>query len=242
MGSVVTTALATTAERTTPDIREAVTAIRAERDSVPPWRSVLIGVTGIDGSGKGYVTEKIVAQLQDEGVRAVPINVDGWLNLPHWRFNPDNPAEHFYRHAIRFDEMFQQLILPLKVNRRICLVADFTEETATGYRKHTYEFQDVDVIVLEGIFLLKPAYRRHFDLSIWVDCTFETALERAVQRAQEGLPPAEMIRAYHTTYFPAQKIHMARHNPRGAADLIIHNDPRIEGQRTRPAVWGDHAE
>lgn len=242
MSPVETTMLASTAEHTTHDIREAVAAIRAKRDSVAPWRSVLIGVTGIDASGKGYLTQKIITRLREQDVKAIHINVDGWLNLPHRRFNPDNPAQHFYVHAIRFDEMFQQLILPLKENRRICLVADFAEETATEYRKHTYQFQDVDVIVLEGIFLLKPAFRRHFDLSIWVDCTFETALERALQRAQEGLPAAETIRAYQTIYFPAQKIHMARHNPRGAADLIIHNDPRIEGWRTGPAVWGNNAE
>jgi uridine kinase len=46
--------------------------------------------------------------------------------------------------------------------------------------------EEVDIIVLEGIYLLKHAYRHYFDLAFWVECTFETALQRALQRGQEG--------------------------------------------------------
>jgi uridine kinase len=214
-----------------PAIGPAVRAILAKRAVVPPRRSVLVGVTGIDGSGKGYVAGELVAALRERGVSAANIYADGWLNLPRRRFDPQNPAEHFYEHALRLDEMFEQLILPLKAKRSHRVVADFAEETATAYREHTYRFDDVDVIVLEGIYLLKRAYRSHFDLSFWVDCTFETALERAIRRGQEGLPSDETIRAYHTIYFPAQRVHFARDNPRAAASAIIVNDPRLAKQR-----------
>jgi hypothetical protein len=43
------------------------------------------------------------------------------------------PAAHFYEHAIRFDDMFTQLILPLKEKRTHDVVADFAEETASEY-------------------------------------------------------------------------------------------------------------
>jgi uridine kinase len=198
---------------------------------------MLVAVSGIDGCGKGYVTAHIVAELQRRGARAVGINIDGWLNLPHARFNEERPAEHFYLHAIRFDEMFGQLILPLKRDRSIRVEADFAEETAREYRKQTYEYQDVDVIVLEGIYLLKRAYRHYYDWALWVECSFETALERALQRGQEGLPPAETIQAYRTIYFPAQEIHFRLDDPRAAADAILINDPRL-AQEQRSGVPG----
>lgn len=218
------------------DVHQAVNAILTKWVEVPMQRSALVGISGIDGSGKGYLTAKIVPQLQQRGIHAVGIGVDGWLNLPHKRFNKENPAAHFYEHAIRFEEMFAQLILPLKQNRSHRVVADFAEETATEFRQHTYEFADVDVIVLEGIYLLKRAYRRYFDLTFWVDCSFQTALERALKRGQEGLPLDETIRAYQTIYFPAQRIHFERDNPRAAADAIIVNDPRIMVVRERHGV------
>ena len=86
-----------------------------------------------------------------------------------------------------------------------------------------YVFEDIDVIVLECIFLFKRRYRHHFDLAIWIDCSFERALERAIRRSQEGLPEGETVRAYQTIYFPAQRIHFERDQPREAADVIIDN-------------------
>jgi uridine kinase len=209
------------------DLQRVVEKITETRRSVPVQRSVLVAVSGIDGCGKGYVTTQIVKALQEQGVRAAGINVDGWLSLPPVRFSTVNPAEHFYEHGIRFDEMFAELVLPLRDRRSVRVEANYTEETATTYRRHVYDFSDIDVVVLEGIYLLKRAVRAYYDLSFWIECSFATALERAVLRAQEGLPPEETVAAFHRIYFPAQEIHFERDDPRGAATAIINNDPKL---------------
>ena len=86
----------------TSDVQAVVERILLARASVHAERSVLVAITGIDGCGKGHVTAQIVERLQARGLRAVGINIDGWLNLPNQRFDPSNPPEHFYLHAIRF--------------------------------------------------------------------------------------------------------------------------------------------
>ena len=121
--------------------------------------------------------------------------------------------------------MFEQLIVPLKQNREVSLTANCADAKVTTYRKQCYEFRKIDIVVLEGIFLFKPAYRHHFDLTVWIDCPFECALKRATERGQEGLPPEETKKAFKTIYFPAQRIHLARDDPRAFADLILKNDP-----------------
>lgn len=215
-----------------PDLHAVVDKILEARASIPARRSVLAAVTGIDGCGKGYVTAQIVNALLAGGARAAGINIDGWLNLPNRRFDSSNPAEHFYLYAIRFDEMFAQLILPLRDHRSLRLEADYAEETATVYRRHTYEFQDIDVIVLEGIYLLKRSFQAHYDVSFWIDCGFDTALERALARGQEALSAEATVSAYRTIYFPAQEIHFHRDHPRAAATMIIDNDPRLRPARS----------
>src|SRR5262245_27488747 len=185
---------------------------------------MLVALSGIDGCGKGYVSARLSRALESQSLRVALINVGGWLNLPERRFNDTNPAEHFYLNAIRFDEMFGELVLPLRDARSIRIEADFTEETATAYRRHLYEYRDIDVIVLEGIYLFKRQLRSHYDLSLWIDCRFETALARAISRAQEGLSLQATIAAYRTIYFPAQKIHFARDNPRSKAAIIQNDD------------------
>ena len=204
--------------------RRVVEAIARKRDAVVPNRAVLVGVSGIDGSGKGFVTAKLADAFRAKSLNMAVISADDWLNLPHVCMNHHNYAEHFYEHAIRFDEMFERLIVPLKYHREINITADCAHAKATTYRERRYDFRNIDIVLLEGIFLFKRGYRHQFDLSVWIDCSFECALERAIERGQEGLPPAETIKAFQTIYFPAQRIHLARDNPSEGADIVFMND------------------
>jgi uridine kinase len=209
------------------DMESMVGRIVEARDRESAARAVLVAITGIDGSGKGYLAAQMMAALQGRGIHVVLLGIDGWLNLPDRRFSRDNPAEHFYLNALRFEALFSQLVFPLRDRRSIRLEADYAEETATSYRKQLYEFSDVEVILLEGIYLLKRQFQDYYDISVWIDCTFDTALERAIARGQEALAAEETIKAYRTIYFPAQQIHFERDRPRAAAGAIINNDPRL---------------
>jgi uridine kinase len=206
------------------ELQVVIEQILATRASIPAQRSVLVAITGIDGCGKGYVAAQLLKQLMAQGIRAAITSVDGWLNLPQVRFDRSNPAQHFYLHSIRFDEMFSQLVLPLRDRRSLRLEADYAEETAAAYRRHIYGFEELDVILLEGIYLLKRPFQAYYDLSVWIECSFETALERAIARAQEGLTPEATVEAYRNIYFPAQEIHFQRDDPRSAATLVVNND------------------
>ena len=205
-------------------IDEVIREILERRATIPETRSLLVGVSGIDGCGKGYLATQLEARLALRGVIPAILNVDGWLNLPEKRFDQRAPAKNFYENAIRFDEFFAKLVIPLRDRRSVHLIADFMEETASHYRKHTYDVKDVSVVLVEGIFLFKSQYRSYFDLAIWIDCSFPTALARAIARAQEGLSPAKTIIAYDTIYFPAQRIHLALDKPQENADVIFEND------------------
>ena len=198
-------------------------AIARKRDADVPHRAVLVGVSGIDASGKSFVTAKLDDALRAKSLNVALISADDWLNLPNVSMNRDNYAEHFYDHAIRFDEMFERLIIPLKYHREINITADCADPKATTYREQRYDFRNIDIVLLEGIFLFKRGYRYQFDLSVWIDCSFKCALERAIERGQEGLPPTETSEAFETIYFPAQRIHLARDKPREAADCIVTN-------------------
>lgn len=210
-------------------LRMVIDQILEARREVSAHHSVLTAITGIDGSGKGYVTERILHKLSEKGIRTAAINIDGWLNLPSKRFSAINPAEHFYTHAIRFEEMFSQLVFPLRAQRSLQIEANYVEEATTEYRRQLYEYHDVDIILLEGIYLLKRAFQSYYDLSFWIECSFETALERAISRAQEGLGAEETKLAYRTIYFPAQEIHFILDSPKTAATFIVNNDAQING-------------
>ena len=208
-------------------IDDLIHRILACRVGIPESRSLLVGLSGIDGSGKGYLAGQVEAHLAQRAVAAAILHLDGWLSLPEKRFSEAAPAQNFYENAFRFDEFFSQLVVPLREGRSVRMAADFMEETATEYRKQLYHFGQVGIIVVEGIFLFKAQFRELFDLAVWIDCSFPTALARAIERGQEGLSPAKTIGAYETIYFPAQRIHFAQDQPRENADLIIENDSYV---------------
>ena len=196
------------------------------RNEMPVEQGLLAGISGIDASGKGFFAAQVVDQLQRHSIKTAPINVDGWLNFPGVRFGGDEMGKHFYDHALRLDEMFARLILPLNRGRSIRLDAELTAETARAYHQFEYVFDNIDVILLEGIFIFKNQYIEHFDLKIWIECSFETALRLAIARSQEGLDPVQTITAYETIYFPAQRFHFELDDPQSTVAFTITNDAR----------------
>jgi uridine kinase len=101
--------------------------------------------------------------------------------------------------------------------------------------------QDIEaaVVLLEGIFLLKRELTRLYDRALWIDCSFETALTRALDRAQEGLPSDETVRAYRAIYFPEQELYFQMDAPREAADGLFVNDPLLSPETAPSAAASD---
>ena len=164
---------------------------------------------------------------------AVLIHLDAWHTPPEVRFNRDNPAEHFYNHAFRFTQVFERLIEPLRRHRSIHLTVELTRLPEDDRYLYTYDFREVEVVVLEGIFLLRRDLRERYDLAFWVECSFETALARALVRNQEGRSEREIRGDHHTIYFPAQRIHLARDDPKSRLDGIVDIE-RLRPIATRP--------
>jgi len=205
------------------NLKDLPAIIREKRRNMPAEQALLAGISGIDASGKGYVTGQL-AELLRPALNVAVINVDGWLNLPHIRFSANDPGRHFYHHALRLGEMFDRLVLPLKRDRRIDLTYDHTDETAIAPRPERIVLRNIDVILLEGIFLFQPHYLPYFDMTVWIECSFETALERAISRSQEGLSTEETIKAYETIYFPAQRVHIETDRPQTNAEITLSNN------------------
>jgi uridine kinase len=204
------------------DLERAVDTIAARAGQ--RRRALLVAISGIDGSGKSTLAAKAAELLEGRGLRTACITLDPWHTPWPMRHNADDPGAHFYRHAFRFDELFARLITPLQRHRSIRLTLDLIRLVDDAWVEHTYDFRDVDVILLEGIFLLRRGLRRRYDLAFWVECSFETALARALGRNQEGQSEARLRDDYRRIYFAAQRIHIARDMPAAHADGVIVND------------------
>jgi len=186
--------------------------------------SLLIALSGI--SGKGHTATLLHRALERQGIHTALIHADDWLSPPRQRFGSPRSARHFFENAVRFDAMFSQVVRPLRRDRRLDVT--LTLGGQSGFlRRQSYRFSDVDIVLLEGIFLFRRELLPTYDRTIWIDCTFSTALERALRRNQEGLTPEQLEHDYQTIYFPAQQLHLARDAPRERAGLVLLNDGRL---------------
>jgi uridine kinase len=199
-----------------------------------------VAISGIDGSGKGFVADLLQNELEKQNLKVANINIDPWQNPIVLRLKKENPVENFYREVFRWDDFFTQLITPMKKSGSIYLEAMLIRTDADEYYPHVYNFIDVNILLIEGIFLLKKALLNYYDSKIWIDCSFETGLQRAMARNVENLSKEQLIHDYNTYYYPAQQYHFQQDNPQKSSDIIYCNDELLGtvGQLTINSLEG----
>ena len=183
-----------------------------------------VAVSGIDGAGKGYITLQLQKALEKKGYKIANINTDPWQNPIAVRLQKENAAANVYENIFRWNDFFEQLILPLKVNKSIYLPTSGILSDADIYYPLTYNYSDVDIILIDGILLLKKEYLVHYDYKVWIECSFETGLRRAIKRNIEKLDVKRLIHDYETFYYAAQSLHFEIDDPKKAADVLYNND------------------
>ena len=198
-----------------------VELIENRRTSVRHPGALIIGISGIDGSGKSYLGKTLKECLISAGHEVALIGVDDWLHpdLDHSQMTPRD----FYERGVRFARLFEDVIKPLRehgsASVEICC-----GDPAGAQNLSRFAFSAVEIVLVEGIFLFQERHSHHFDLKIWIECSFETALERAIARGQEGLSAGATRQAFERLYFPAQRLHFEQDHPQKIADYILLNE------------------
>ena len=190
--------------------------------------ALVVGMSGIDGSGKSHLSAELARILQDRGLRVALIGVDPWQNPQSIRFGGPDPGIHFCRHCIRFDDFFAEVIEPLRSTRALQLRTRGMPTATDDDFELIYDFRNVQIVLVEGILLFRRESVARFDFRIWVDCSFATALHRAVSRNVEELPVDRLEADYRAIYHAAQHHHLDRDAPIAAAHFILNNDTLLE--------------
>lgn len=200
--------------------------IQKHHDHVAPT-VFTVAVSGIDASGKGHISKLLQEELENCGYNVANINVDPWQNPLPVRLKKEHAAKNFYDNVFRWDDFFNQLIIPLQQNGEILLDTKGIRSDADVYYPILYDYRNLDIILVEGILLLQKKFLSLFDYKIWIDCSFETGLQRAIQRNVEKLDEERLKKDYEMYYYAAQRLHLERDVPRQYADSIFNNDPLL---------------
>jgi uridine kinase len=85
---------------------------------------------------------------------------------------------------------------------------------------------DTDAILLmDGVFLLRPELAGYWDLKIFLDVDFLVSLGRAKMRDRYYLgSPDEVMAKYNERYWPGQNLYFQKALPKEGADFVVDNN------------------
>jgi len=183
-----------------------------------------VAISGIDASGKGHIGKLLQKKIECNGLNVANINIDPWQHQLAMRLQKENAAQNVYNNIFRWNDFFEQLIFPLQKNKSIYLETLGIHTHSDEYYHLIYDFKNIDILLIEGIFLFKKKYLSYYDYKIWIECSFEKGLQRAMRRNAEKLDEESLIHDYHTFYYPAQLLHFEKDNPRESVNIVFDNN------------------
>ncbi|MEO7001630.1 MAG: hypothetical protein ABI068_07490, partial [Ktedonobacterales bacterium] len=154
-----------------------------------------VAVDGIDAAGKTTLANELVLPLQARRRTVIRASIDSFHRPRNERYQRGtDSSEGYYWDSFDYPALRDVLLRPLgpqgsrhyrlsvfdvsSDQPRIC-----EEEVATANA----------VLVMDGVFLLRPELYDFWEYRIWVDIPFDVMLERAMQRDTSLLGSAEAV-------------------------------------------------
>ena len=186
-----------------------------------------VAVDGPPAAGKTTLADELAVLLRTRGRDVIRATTESF-HLPRaqrYRRGEFSPEAN-YHDSFDYGALRRVLLAPLGPDgdrRYQPAVYDFDTDTALSPPVTTAPADAV--LLLDGVFLLRPELLDRWDLSILVSAAFERILDRALIRDLARLgSAAEVDRRFRTRYIPAQELYFATARPADHADIIVHND------------------
>jgi uridine kinase len=206
---------------------------------------VRVAIDGVDAAGKTTLADELADPLAERGRPIIRASVDGFGRPRADRHRRGElSAAGYWLDAFDYPALRGNLLDPLGPGgSRRHSTATFDVRTDQPASSPFRVAPPHAVLVLDGVFLLRPELNDAWDLRIFLEVSFKEALRRAVTRDRALFGSARATRArYRQRYVPAQRRYLTTVQPRRIADLVIDNHdpaaPRLLtsrlGQPTQP--------
>jgi len=188
-----------------------------------------VAIDGIDAAGKTSLADELTPLIEAHGRPVLRASIDGF-HLPRaerYRQGVDSPGGYYFD-SFNYDTLIDVLLLPLGPGGdRRCRLKLFDFRTDTPLDEPYQHASVGSVLLLDGVFLLRPALNPYWDYRVFVQVDFHVALYRAIRRDQGLFGSRQaVVERYQRRYFPAQRRYLQTVQPHELADVIIENkDP-----------------
>jgi uridine kinase len=188
---------------------------------------VRVAIDGVDAAGKTILAAELAGAVEACGRPVIRASIDGFhrSRAERQRRGPYSP-EGYYHDSYDYGALRATLLLPLGPggDRRYRL-AVFDYRTDSPVEAPTGVAPDDGVLLVDGIFLLRPELVHLWDYRVFVEVDFAVTLQRAINRDLELFGSIAAVEERYTRrYIPGQWLYLAEARPRERADVIVEND------------------
>lgn len=188
-------------------------------------RPVLVGVDGVDGSGKTVLADELATVLRDAGRAVVRASVDGFHRRAAERYARGRGSpEGFYLDSYDLDALRRELLEPFAPGgSRRYRTAVHDVATDHPVDEPPLVAPDDAVLVVDGIFLHRPELAPWWDRSVFLDVPFAVTFARMAVR--DGCP-ADPDDPANARYRDGQLLYLRAVEPSRRASVVVDNaDP-----------------
>ncbi len=189
----------------------------------PDDRAFVIGITGIDVSGKTKFAESLEKFLISRRYKTQVVNLDDFHNPQQIRYSGENQAENYYNRSFNIESIVNNLLIPLRQKDGFCVKLTLLDLHSDRYEvEREFYFSRNTIVVFEGVFLFRNELSSYIDYKVFLEIPFEESKGRAKLR---DLPiyGQGILERYDEKYLPAQKKYLNEFPPLETADMIINN-------------------
>lgn len=191
-----------------------------KRKNIP----LLVGINGVDTSGKTTFTKQLAEYLVDKGYPVQILHLDDFHNPQEIRYKEADPIYTYINNAFDLHRIEDELLKPMKqvghLNKELMLLDLEKDEFCI---KKEYNITQDTIVLFEGVLLYREPLDSYFDFRIYLDISFDEVIKRATKR--DGYLFGDgIIEKYQQKYIPIQKIYMEKYKPKENSDLVICNE------------------
>jgi uridine kinase len=173
----------------------------------PAGAPLRVGIDGAGGAGKSTFAGHLAERLRGRDVRVETVHMDDFY-LPSAERTLAR-CDDAMGTAFDWQRLRDQVLLPLRSGRR---AAYQRYDWGTDALAEWHAIPEVQVVLVEGIYVLHCELRALYDVTVWIDCPREVRLARGLARDGPAARPQ-----WEEEWMPAEDRYIASQQPDRAA-------------------------
>ena len=189
-------------------------------------KPIVVAFDGVDTSGKTTLADQIYEALKAKEKNCIRISIDKFHNPKEYRMRSGELSpEGFFYDSFNAEKIIEYVLDPIKNRRGFIIhgIYDYKKEKPVKIEQ-TQVTNDL-IVLFDGIFLNRDELAEYWDLSIFLDVSFDIVLKRAIARDEKYFGSIDEVEnRYMNRYIPGEKIYLSTCFPKDRADIVIDNN------------------